>query len=84
MVDMLTYHLQLKLKNKIERPFLIYKAFMKISYSPPLSVPTVNLSVVEFIHILTAFYHLLISLETHIDASKYAQVGLNYALNQFV
>ena len=84
MVDMLTYHLQLKLKNKIERPFLIYKAFMKISYSPPLSVPTVNLSVVEFIHILTAFYHLLISLETHIDAFKYAQVGLNYALNQFV
>ena len=38
-------------------------------------------------HILTAFYHLLISfvLYTHslIDALEYAQVGLSYTLNSF-
>ena len=40
------------------------------------------------IHILTAFYRLPISLVlfTHslIDASKYAQAGLNFTLNYFV
>ena len=39
----------------------------------------------EFIHILTAFYHLPISLvlftQSLIDASEYDQVGLNYILN---
>ena len=39
----------------------------------------------EFIHILTAFYHLPISLvlfaHSLIHASEYAQVGLNYTLN---
>ena len=45
----------------------------------------VNLPLVEFIHILTAFYHLPISLvlfkDSLLDASEYAQVGLNYTLN---
>ena len=53
---------------------------MKIIHLPLL--PTVNLPLVEFIHILTVFYHLPISLVlfTHslIDACKYALVGLNY------
>ena len=60
MVNMLTCHLQLKLKSKTERPFLIYRLVMKIKHLPPLS--TINLFSVEFIHILTAFHHLLISL----------------------
>ena len=51
-------------------------------------MPIVNLPLKEFIHILTAFYHLPISLVpfTHllIDASKYAQEGLNYTLNYFL
>ena len=53
---------------------------MKIKYLPLLS--TVNLPLVKFIHILTAFYHLPISfvLFTHslVDACEFAQVGLNY------
>ena len=52
----------------------------------PLS-STVNLPLVEFIHILTAFYHLPISLVlfTHalIDACEFVQVGLNYTMNYF-
>ena len=52
---------------------------MKIKHLPILF--TVNLPLAEFIHILTAFYHLSISLIlfTHslIDGPKYAQVGLN-------
>ena len=46
---------------------------------------TTNLPLVEFLHILTAFYHLLISLVlfTHSlkDACEFAQVGLNYTMN---
>ena len=47
-----------------------------------------NLPLVEFIHILTVFYHLPISsvLFTHslIDACEFAPVGLNYTMKQFV
>lgn len=45
-----------------------------------------NLPVAEFIHILAAFYRLHINLvlfKHSLDASKYAQVGLNYTLNYF-
>ena len=62
------------------------RSFVNIKHIPPLS--TINLPLVEFIHILTAFYHLPISLvlSTHslIDANEFAQVGLNYTMNQFV
>ena len=82
---MLTCHLQLKMKNKTEFPFLIYRLFVKIKHLPLLF--TLNLLLVEFIYILTAFYDLPISLVllTHslIDASEYAQVGLNYTPNYF-
>ena len=74
MVDMLTCHLQLKVKSKTECPFLMYRLFVIIKHLPLLS--TVNLPLVEFIHILTAFYHLPISLVlfTHslIDACEFA------------
>ena len=83
MVDMLTCHLQLKVKSKTECPFLMYRLVVKIKHLPPLS--TVNLPLVEFIHILTAFYHLPLSLVlfTHllIDAYDFAQVGLNCTIN---
>ena len=83
MFDMLTCHLQLKVKSKTECPFLIYRLFVKIKHLPLMS--TVNLPLVEFIHILTAFYGLTICLVlvTHslIDASEFAQVELNYRLN---
>ena len=51
------------------------------------SLSTINISVVEFILILTAFYHLPISLLlfTHslIDALEYALVGIYYTLNKW-
>ena len=86
MVDMLTCQLQLKMKSKTECPLSMYRFFVTIKYLPILS--TINLLLVTFIQILTAFYHLPISLVlyTHslIDASKCAQVGLNYPLNYFL
>ena len=72
-VEMLTCHLQLKVKSKTECPFLMYRLFVKIKHLPLLS--NGNLSLVEFIQILTASYHLAISLVlfTHslIDASNF-------------
>ena len=86
MVDILTCHLQLKVKSKAECPFSMYRLFLKIKRLPLL--PTVNLPLVELIHILTAFYYLPISLVLFtyslIDPCKFAQVGLNYTINQFV
>ena len=83
MVDMLTCHLQLKVKSKTECPFFMYRLVVKLKHSPPLS--TVDLPLVEFVDILTAFYRLPISLVlfTHslIDAYQFAQVGLNSAMN---
>ena len=71
------------MKSKTECPFLMYRLYVKIKHLPLLS--TINLTLVEFIHILTAFYHLPIRLvqgrPSLIDASKYAQVGINYTLN---
>ena len=82
---MQTCHLQLKMKNKTEFPFLIYILFVKIKHLPLLF--TLNLLLVEFIYILTAFYDLPIKLVllTHslMDAPEYAQVGLNYTPNYF-
>ena len=49
-----------KVKSVTECPFLIYKLFVMIKHLSLLS--TVTLSLVEFIHILTAFYHVPISL----------------------
>ena len=60
MVDMLTSHLQLKEKSKTECPFLMYRLLVNIKQLPLVS--TLNLILVEFIHISTAFYHLPISL----------------------
>ena len=76
----------LKMRSKTEWPFLMYRLFMEIKHLPLLC--TVNLPSMEFVHILTAFYHLPLSLvlytQLHIDASEYAQVGLNYTLNYFL
>ena len=86
MIDKLTYHLQLKMKSKTECPFLMYRLFMKIKHLPLLS--TINLLLMEFIHILTAFYNLPSSLALFTcslrDTFKYAQVELNYTLHLFV
>ena len=51
---MLTCHLKLKVKSKAECLFSIYRLFVKIKHLPLLS--TVNLLLVEFIHILTTLY----------------------------
>ena len=68
---MLTCNLQLKMKGKTECLFLMYRLFVRIKHLTLLS--TVNLPLVEFIQILTAFYRLPIGLVlfTHsfIDAS---------------
>ena len=81
---MLTCHLQLKVKTKTECPFLMYRLFMNIKHLPLLF--TVNLPLVEFIHILKAsLYTLPLSLVMFTnslkDASEFAQVGLSYAMN---
>ena len=61
----------------------MHRLFTKIKQL--LFLSTVNLPLEEFIHILTASYHLHISLvlfaHSLIDASEYAQAGLNYTLN---
>ena len=49
---MLTSHLQLKMKSETECPFLMYRSSPNIKHLPLLS--TTNLTLVEFIHILTA------------------------------
>ena len=76
MVDKLTCYLQLKMKSKAECPFLMYRLFVKIKHSLLLSI--LNLLLVEFLQILTGFYHLPVSLIlfSHflIDASEYPQV----------
>ena len=81
MIDILTYYLQLKMKIKTECPSLMYRLLMRMKHLPLLS--TINLLLVEFIHILTAFYHLPISL-IRFTHSEYAQVRLNYTLNYFL
>ena len=59
------------------------RIFAKMNHLPLPS--TVNLPLVEFIHILTAFYYLPISfvMSRHplIVASEYAQVGQSYTPN---
>ena len=64
---------------------MIYRLFVKIKHLPLLSI--VNLPLLEFRHILTAFYRLPITLVpfTHllIDTSKYAQVGLKLHIKLF-
>ena len=71
------------MKSKTFCPFLMYRLFVKIKPLTPLSTVTVHLA--KFIQILTAFYHLPISLVlfTHslIDASEDAQVELNSTLS---
>ena len=80
MVDMLACHLQLKMKIKFEFPLLMHRFFMKIKHLALL--PTINLPAVEFIHILTAFYHMPLKFShSFIDASEYTQVGLNCTPN---
>ena len=80
---MLTCHFQFKVKSKAECPFLMYRLFIKIKHLPLLS--TVNLPLVKFLHILTAFCHLPISLVlfTHslIGAYEIAQDQLSFTMN---
>ena len=58
----------------------MYRLFVKIIHLTLLS--TVNLLLVEFICILTAFHHLLISLilftHSFMDLYEFAQIGLKY------
>ena len=65
------------------RRYVYYRLFVKIKHFTLMS--NVSLSLVEFIHILTFFYHLPISLVlfTHslIDACEFALVGLNCTMN---
>ena len=63
---LLRCHLQLKMKSKIERPFLMCRLFVRIKHLPFLS--TANLPLVEAIHIFIGFYHLPIRycLHTHL------------------
>ena len=72
-----------EIEKETECPFLMYRLFVKIKHLPHLS--TINLPLVEFIHILTGFYHLPTSLVlfTHslVDPWEFAQVGLNYTMN---
>ena len=86
MIGMVTCHLQLKAESKTEYRFLIYRLFVKIKHLPLLS--TGKLPLVEFIHMLTDFYYLPISfaLFTHslTDACKFAQVVVNYTVNELV
>ena len=76
---MLTGHLQLKMKSKTECPFLMYRLYIKIKHFSLL--PTINLTLVEFIHILSTFYHLpirwVLCTPSLIGVSKYTQIGLN-------
>ena len=73
----------LKIKSKTECPFLMYRLFVTIKHLQILS--TVNLPLVEFVHILTTFYHLPTSLvlftNSLIDASEYARVGRNHKIS---
>ena len=61
---------------------IFFVKFLLAKVSSP-KVPLVN-----FIHILTDFYHLPVSLvmftNSLIDACRFAQVGLNHAMNYFV
>ena len=57
---MLTCHLQLKVKSKTKCPLLMHRLIVTIKHLPLLS--NVNVSLVEFIYMLTAFYQLPISL----------------------
>ena len=72
-----------EMESKTEFSFLMHRIFVKTKHFPLLS--TVNLPLAEFIHMLTAFYHLPVSLVllTHslADASEIAQVEINYTLN---
>ena len=83
MVAMIICHLQWNMESKTEFPLLMYRLFVKIKHLPLLS--TVYLPLVEFTHILTAFYHPPISLvlftNLHIDAPENGHVGLDYVLN---
>ena len=64
---------------------MMYRLFVKIKSL--ILLPTANQVLVEFMHILRAFCHLLTSLvpskNSLIDASRNAQVVLNYTLNHF-
>ena len=73
-----------EVKSMTECPFLIYKLFVMIKHLSLLS--TVTLSLVEFIHILTAFYHVPISLGllTHSLIDRRLRICsslLNYTIN---
>ena len=76
---------EIRPKNYYSRKFLskISWFFLVKFLLAKVSAPKVTL--VDFIHILTDFYHLPVSLVlfTHslIDACEFAQVGLNHAMN---
>ena len=80
---MIACNLRLNVKSKTECPFLIYKLIANIEHLPPLS--TINLPLVEFLHISTVSYHLPTSLvpfrHSLLDAYELVQVGLNCTMN---
>ena len=64
-------------------PGIWKRDFVKTKHLPVTSA--VSLALVDFIHILKAFYHPHVSLvlfpPSLVDASQYAQVGLSYTMN---
>ena len=85
MVDIQTCHLLLRMKSKTECSFWMHRLFVKTKRLALLFIA--NQLLVEFIHILTAFYYLAMSLilSTHLlrdaSASGYKQVELNCKRN---
>ena len=77
----MSFTIESEKQNRV--PFLDVQIFVKIKHLPILS--TVKQPLVQFMHILTAFHYLLLSLvlftQSLIEATEYAQVGLNYTLN---
>ena len=83
---MLKYHLQLKVKSKIECPFfLMHRLFVKIKHLPIVyRKPTFGGVYTHFDSFLPSNYKFGTVTHFLIDSSEYAQVGLNYTMNYFV
>ena len=62
--------------------FLMYKFFVNIKHLAPV-LWAVNIPIVEFIHILAAFYHLptIVFTQSFTDVYEFAKVGLHYTMN---
>ena len=84
---MITCHVSFTIESENQKIICEDKTFTTFIYCRTTLKPMYRKAtyLVELVHILTAFYYLLISLvlftPSLIDASKYAQVRLNYTLN---